>query len=905
MTRILTTFAAATAVVIGTIAPVSAASASAASVAGTSAHTQVADPTSSIVKTSLSGFTPGNIISDAVFTDENTMTEAQIQSFFESKVSRCQVGKDENGKPFVCLKDFHITSVTRPADAYCSGYTGQANESAARIIHRVARACHINPQVLIVMLQKEQGLVTHTWPSAWRYNIALGQGCPDTAPCDPGYIGFFHQIYGAARQMQMYMEGRYFTWYAPGKTWNILYHPNKGCGTSPVRVANKATSALYYYTPYQPNAAALRAGYGTGDGCSSYGNRNFYNYFTDWFGSTQQTTQCAPPNGGTRAAKLAYVVTTQTTPARIAPRSACDDDAGELREGDIVQATTISGSSQWLKVYTEEGSRWIRRDDVRKSTTAEAKCTIPSGVKPAKLSYTVVGETPARVSPRTGCALDQRELTAGAVVTATNVSGSGLWLKVMTTHGVRWILREDMRKASSAEEVCAYPMDAKAARYGYVVTAKTALRDRPDSSCGASKGTLTSGTAVRAVEAVDGWLKVIVDDAEYWIDRDATRRASTAEALCIAPAGTGPAKLQYVSTAKLTARAAPNDGCGSGASSVAQGALLQAVGVTADGEWLQVEVGSSEKWILRSGVRKATTADLECAQPAATKPAKLTYVVTDGTTARTAPRSGCVDGSAAIAAGTVFTADAVTTEGDWLQTSLAGRDLWVLRADVRKASSSDIACAAPQESRSAFKTYVVLDGGAAARVNPVAECDSGTVEVPAGTVVTASAATLDGTWIKVGLDDGTERWIPRGSVRYATTADLACTSPSGATSAKLWYAANTDTTARAVPDAKCTSGSSSLRNGTIVEAVQLSADGLWLQVRADDELRWVLRSDLRKVPVVTTTTAVYLRSSASTSAPSNGLLAAGTIVAKIGTSTGWVKVQTRSGVGWVSADYVR
>src|SRR5699024_261440 len=39
--------------------------------------------------------------------------------------------------------------------------------------------------------------------------------------------------------------------------------------------------------PYQPNRAALNAGYGTGDGCSAYGNRNFYNYFTDWFGSTQ------------------------------------------------------------------------------------------------------------------------------------------------------------------------------------------------------------------------------------------------------------------------------------------------------------------------------------------------------------------------------------------------------------------------------------------------------------------------------------------------------------------------------------------------------------------------------------------------------------------------------------------
>lgn len=256
---------------------------------------------SGVVKATLAGFTPGNLISDAVFTAKNTMTEAQIQAFFNSKVTTCRGGVDSQGRPIVCLKDFRITSVNRPADSYCQGYTGAANETAARIIHRVAQSCGINPQVLIVMLQKEQGLVTHTWPDARRYDIALGQGCPDDAPCDPAFIGFFHQIYGAARQMQVYMEGKYFTWFAPGKTWNILYHPLEyidgawvnRCGSAPVYIANKATSAMYYYTPYQPNAAALAAGSGEAP-CGAYGNRNFYNYFTDWFGSTQTPTAMVP-----------------------------------------------------------------------------------------------------------------------------------------------------------------------------------------------------------------------------------------------------------------------------------------------------------------------------------------------------------------------------------------------------------------------------------------------------------------------------------------------------------------------------------------------------------------------------------------------------------------------------------
>ena len=248
----------------------------------------VSSTATSVRPMTLDGWSAGNIISDAVFTNKTTMTADQIQAFFNAKVAVCQSG-------YTCLKDFRVTSQNRPADTYCSGYSGTPNESAASIIYRVSQSCNINPQVLIVMLQKEQGLVTHTWPSNWRYDSALGQGCPDDAPCDPSYVGFFQQIYGAARQMQIYMEGKWFTWYAPGNTWNILYNPNQGCGSGPVYIANKATAALYYYTPYQPNAAALRAGYGEGDSCSAYGNRNFYNYFTDWFGSTQSSTPAQPP----------------------------------------------------------------------------------------------------------------------------------------------------------------------------------------------------------------------------------------------------------------------------------------------------------------------------------------------------------------------------------------------------------------------------------------------------------------------------------------------------------------------------------------------------------------------------------------------------------------------------------
>lgn len=233
----------------------------------------------------MSAFNPGNIISDTVFFDRTTMSEDDIQGFLNARGGRCESG-------YTCLRDYRMSTTSKPADSYCAGYSGAANESAARIIAKVAAACGINPQVLLVTLQKEQTLVTRTDPGSGHYKFAMGQGCPDTAACDSRYYGFQNQVYGAARQFQIYAEGRYFTWYAPGRTWNILYHPDgsRGCGSSPVYVENKATAGLYYYTPYQPNRAALAAGSGEGDRCSSYGNRNFFRFFTDWFGSTQESS---------------------------------------------------------------------------------------------------------------------------------------------------------------------------------------------------------------------------------------------------------------------------------------------------------------------------------------------------------------------------------------------------------------------------------------------------------------------------------------------------------------------------------------------------------------------------------------------------------------------------------------
>lgn len=244
----------------------------------------VPHPQSLTPSASAATFDPGNIIDDAVFYNSSAMTESAIQTFINGKGASCTAGA-------LCLKNYRVDTGNRAADALCKAYTGAKAESAARIIYKVSQACGINPQVFLVMLEKEQSLVTMTSPTQGRYNIAMGYGCPDTAPCDTQYYGLFNQLYKAGSQLIRYTNppgtSKYFTWFGPGKTVPIQWNPNASCGSGNVYVENKATASLYYYTPYQPNAAALKAGWGTGDGCSAYGNRNFFNFFTSWFGATQ------------------------------------------------------------------------------------------------------------------------------------------------------------------------------------------------------------------------------------------------------------------------------------------------------------------------------------------------------------------------------------------------------------------------------------------------------------------------------------------------------------------------------------------------------------------------------------------------------------------------------------------
>lgn len=227
-----------------------------------------------------SAFDPGNVISDAEFFTSGTMSVDQIQAFLNDKVPVCRSG-------YVCMKDYRETTFSRDATVLCNAYEAGADETAATIIFKVSAACGVSAEALLVLIQKEMGLVTHTWPSTWRFQKATGYACPDTAPCDERFFGFYNQVYNAARQFKRYSNppgtSRFFTWFPVGQTSQVRLHPNAACGTTPVIMKNQATAGLHYYTPYTPNANAVVNISGVGDACSSYGNRNFWRIYNYWF----------------------------------------------------------------------------------------------------------------------------------------------------------------------------------------------------------------------------------------------------------------------------------------------------------------------------------------------------------------------------------------------------------------------------------------------------------------------------------------------------------------------------------------------------------------------------------------------------------------------------------------------
>lgn len=313
----------------------------------------------------------GNIIDDQTFSDGNGMSVQQIQNFLNNKVpvcdtygtktselgggTRAQYGAAKgNPAPFTCLKDFYEVPKTTPGpEVPANNYGGKAIPngaiSAAQIIANAAQKYNINPKVLLVKVATESAgpLTSDDWPFLRQYTYAMGSHCPDSGPngsanCDVNYSGFSMQMDSAASLMRWYLDSMTQPWWSykkPYQTNSILWNVEpSGCGAGNVYIGTKATAALYTYTPYQPNQAALNNMYGQGDSCSAYGNRNFWRVYNDWFG----TTSFIPPSSSMYIQNGTYAISNPFSGLSLAP-----ENNGITNGTRVVISSSSTATKQW------------------------------------------------------------------------------------------------------------------------------------------------------------------------------------------------------------------------------------------------------------------------------------------------------------------------------------------------------------------------------------------------------------------------------------------------------------------------------------------------------------------------------------------------------------------------------
>ncbi len=267
-------------------------------------------PTSSAINAA--DFEAGRIIDDALFYDKGGMSSiAEVQNFLNAHVPACDTwgtgrsgyGNLTNaqyaqqvmgwsGPPYTCLNNYYEDPNTGATSFENGGGAFSGGVSAAQIIYDASQQYSINPKVLLVMLRKESlNLFSDSWPLKSQYKYAMGYACPDSGPnysanCQDSKAGFYKQVNYAAWQLRYYYDHMGTYNFAPGRWNTIQYSTNPACGTKDVYIQNYATASLYIYTPYTPNDAALNAYPGTAN-CGAYGNRNFWYFWQEWFGTTK------------------------------------------------------------------------------------------------------------------------------------------------------------------------------------------------------------------------------------------------------------------------------------------------------------------------------------------------------------------------------------------------------------------------------------------------------------------------------------------------------------------------------------------------------------------------------------------------------------------------------------------
>lgn len=206
-------------------------------------------------------YNPNNIIRDDIFTNSGSMSVQDVQNFLAARGS--------------CLANVDVSEL---------GNTGQ---SAAQLIVNAAQTNGINPQVLLVTLAKEQSLIDQSCAQldnrqghTYALTHALGYNVPDVLGVGECLYSFTSQMLGNNCGPDHYMGGpASMRWsfdnnkvgpggsYAFPTAFTVQEYSDRA-GNITITPRSKATAMLYRYTPY-----------------AYYGNYNFFNIYTSYFGN--------------------------------------------------------------------------------------------------------------------------------------------------------------------------------------------------------------------------------------------------------------------------------------------------------------------------------------------------------------------------------------------------------------------------------------------------------------------------------------------------------------------------------------------------------------------------------------------------------------------------------------------
>jgi len=198
-------------------------------------------------------FNPNNIVSDDELLNYDSMNLQDIQNFLQSKNSYLATYSTVNAHGTVKSAAEIIYDASHN-NYDCSDAILSDTPTEAEKQQKCKKITTVNPKFLLVLLQKEASLIEDTNPPQAHLDWATGYGCPDGWVCNPYYKGFGKQVNSAALQFLAYINEQDHYNYKVGQTYTIDNTLDPYCTTTnqtmTVTPANKATAALYNYTPH-------------------------------------------------------------------------------------------------------------------------------------------------------------------------------------------------------------------------------------------------------------------------------------------------------------------------------------------------------------------------------------------------------------------------------------------------------------------------------------------------------------------------------------------------------------------------------------------------------------------------------------------------------------------------------